>query len=79
MKAIYLFLFNLLIAQMCIAEVVKPTTIIVTCASGELGSAIAKLLAQDHDLILTGRDLTKLQQLQGELRKRTRTTIKFFQ
>lgn len=42
-------------------------TLIVTCASGELGSAAARILARDYNLLLTGRNLSKLQQLQKEL------------
>lgn len=43
-------------------------TLIITGASGELGSATARLLARDHNLILTGRNLSTLQQLQKELK-----------
>lgn len=43
-------------------------TVIITCASGKLGSATAKLLARDYNLILTGRNLSILQQLQKELK-----------
>lgn len=43
-------------------------TFIVTGASGELGGAIARLLAQDNNLILTGRDSSKLKKLQEELK-----------
>ncbi len=46
-----------------------PSTIIVTCASGEIGKAIALTLAHDHNLILAGRNLDKLLQLKGELEK----------
>ncbi len=42
-------------------------TFIVTGASGELGGATARLLAHDYDLVLTGRDLAKLQNLKEEL------------
>lgn len=42
--------------------------IILTGASGELGSETARLLAKDHDLILTGRNLSKLEDLQKELK-----------
>jgi hypothetical protein len=38
-------------------------TLIVTGASGELGAATARILAPDHNLILTGRDLAKLKSL----------------
>jgi 3-oxoacyl-[acyl-carrier protein] reductase len=48
----------------------KFPTVIVTCASGELGGAIAKKLAADNNLILTGRNTEKLFQLQKELRSR---------
>lgn len=40
--------------------------VIVTCASGELGSAIARKLASENRLILAGRNLAKLEQLQKE-------------
>ena len=43
-------------------------TLVITCASGELGAATARLLARDHNLILTGRNLSTLQQLQKELK-----------
>lgn len=43
-----------------------PKTLIITCATGEIGTATAKLLAADHNLLLTGRNLAKLQQLQQE-------------
>lgn len=43
-------------------------TFIITGASGELGGATAKLLAHDYNLILTGRDLAKLKNLQEELK-----------
>jgi 3-oxoacyl-[acyl-carrier protein] reductase len=43
-------------------------TIVVTCATGELGGAISKKLAKEHNLILTGRDSQKLLQLQEELK-----------
>ena len=42
-------------------------TIIVTCATGQLGTPLAKLLGKNHNLILTGRDLSKLEQLQKHL------------
>ncbi len=42
-------------------------TVLVTCASGELGGAAAQLLAKDYDLILTARDEIKLKKLQEEL------------
>ncbi len=43
------------------------STFLVTCASGALGGAIAKELASENNLILTGRNTSKLQQLQKEL------------
>lgn len=43
-------------------------TFIITGASGELGSATARLLAHDYNLILTGRNLVKLKNLQEELK-----------
>ncbi|MGL5264308.1 MAG: SDR family oxidoreductase [Candidatus Rhabdochlamydia sp.] len=52
------------------SDVVKEDrkTFIVTGASGELGSATARLLARDYDLVLTGRNLSKLHHLQEELK-----------
>jgi 3-oxoacyl-[acyl-carrier protein] reductase len=52
------------------ADQMQPNTsctFLVTCASGELGAAIAKELASENNLILTGRNTFKLQQLQKEL------------
>jgi short-subunit dehydrogenase len=43
------------------------STFLVTCASGELGGAVAKELASENNLILTGRNIFKIQQLQKEL------------
>ena len=43
-------------------------TFIITGASGALGGATARLLAPDYNLILTGRDLTKLKNLLEELK-----------
>ncbi len=43
-------------------------TFIITGASDELGRATARLLAHDYNLILTGRDLSKLKNLQEELK-----------
>ncbi len=60
-----LCLVFLLFISTCFAE--NPT-IIVTCASGELGGAIAKQMAKENNLILTGRNIQKLQKLQEELR-----------
>lgn len=45
----------------------QPGTFIVTCATGELGGAVAKELARESNLILTGRNIFRLQQLQKEL------------
>lgn len=50
------------------ADKKDPKTFIVTCATGELGSAAARLLACDNNLILTGRNVSKLQKLQEELK-----------
>lgn len=63
---LYLFYGN------CFADGTKVNeeykTLIITGASGELGAATARLLARDHNLILTGRNLSTLQQLQKELK-----------
>lgn len=42
-------------------------TLIITGASGALGGAAARFLAQDYDLILTGRNVARLKNLQQEL------------
>jgi len=42
-------------------------TVVITCASGELGGAIGKKLASANNFILTGRNIQKLQILQKEL------------
>lgn len=56
----------------CFADCAKINeeykTLIITGASGELGAASARLLARNHNLILTGRNLSTLQQLQTELK-----------
>lgn len=46
-----------------------PKTVVITCASGELGSSIARVLAKDYNLVLTGRNISKLQKLQEELKE----------
>lgn len=65
-------LLTILFFGSCFAETsiekIQPSTVIITCASGELGTAIAKLLAKDYNLILTGRDISKLHRLQDELK-----------
>lgn len=43
-------------------------TLVITCATGALGGETARLLAPDYNLILTGRNSSKLQQLQDELK-----------
>lgn len=43
-------------------------TLLITCATGALGSETARLLAKDYNLILTGRNVTTLQNLQKELK-----------
>jgi NAD(P)-dependent dehydrogenase (short-subunit alcohol dehydrogenase family) len=45
----------------------SESTIVITCATGEIGSAIARNLAPNHNLILIGRNITKLQAIQGEM------------
>ncbi len=71
------YLFNFLIIGLfygsCFADSPLPQkerkTVIITGASGELGSATARLLALDYNLILTGRNFTKLKNLQEELKR----------
>lgn len=46
---------------------ITESTIVVTCATGEIGSAIAKKLAKKHNLILVGRDKAKLEILHEQL------------
>lgn len=61
-----------MVSSVCFAQHEKSDdrrTLIVTGASGELGGAAAKLLASDYNLILTGRDVEKLKNLQNELKK----------
>jgi NAD(P)-dependent dehydrogenase (short-subunit alcohol dehydrogenase family) len=64
-------LFLLLLGSFChasgFADSKATQTIVVTCASGELGAATAKLLARQYNLILTGRNLSKLTELQKQL------------
>jgi 3-oxoacyl-[acyl-carrier protein] reductase len=50
-------------------EAKERKTLVLTGASGELGTASARVLAPDYDLILTGRDLSKLKKLQEELNR----------
>lgn len=69
----YLFTFLIIFFHgSCFANNLLPQeerkTFIVTGASGELGGATARLLAHDYNLILTGRDLAKLKNLQEELK-----------
>ncbi len=42
---------------------IPATTYVVTCATGEIGQEIAKLLAPKHDLILVGRSSAKMYKL----------------
>lgn len=69
-----IFFFTSFLTGACYAQNEKSgsedrKTLIVTGASGELGGAAAKLLASDYNLILTGRDIDKLKNLQNELKK----------
>lgn len=72
--SLWSFLFLIGVHGICFADnpPVKEErkTVVVTSASGELGAATARLLAQDYNLILTGRNLVKLKALQEELRTR---------
>lgn len=49
----------------CLAQ--PRETVLITCATGELGAATARLLASDYNLLLTGRNQEKLECLQREL------------
>lgn len=68
---VFVGLLVCLIHSNCSANDSKTTderkTLIITGASGELGGATAKLLACDYNLILTGRDLIKLNHLKDNL------------
>jgi len=59
LKSLFVFLF--------VVNSGYANTILVTCATGELGSQIAEVLALDNDLILMGRDAAKLAVLQQKL------------
>lgn len=71
-KYLFTFLILCLFHGSCVADSPAPQetrkTFIITGASGELGGATARLLARDYNLILTGRDLAKLKNLQEELK-----------
>ena len=76
MRFIHLLVFSLLVLSLFGNSLAAHSshheekgTILVTCATGELGSAIAKLLGEDYNLILTGRDLPKLLQLKESFPK----------
>lgn len=69
-KYFYLLFIAAFFQSSCLANHLtaqERKTFIVTGASGELGGATARLLAQDDNLILTGRDLGKLESLREEL------------
>jgi 3-oxoacyl-[acyl-carrier protein] reductase len=66
---LHCFLFLSFFAPLQASDSKKtPPTLIVTCATGELGGAIARQLAGSYPLILTGRNIARLEQLQEELR-----------
>jgi hypothetical protein len=70
LRSVFCVLLLCLFARGHAAEQARSSpssTFLVTCASGELGGAIAKELASENNLILTGRNIFKLQQLQKEL------------
>ena len=71
-KSLFAFLAICLFHGLCFANSSalkeERKTFIITGASGELGGASARLLAQNYNLILTGRDLSKLKNLQEELK-----------
>ncbi len=69
-KAIFLILACLICHDIYSEECAERKTIIITGATGELGQAAARLMAKEHDLILTGRDENKLNKLQKELQER---------
>ncbi len=73
MKKLSLLLFLLVISKGLAEEKLTShslPTVVITCASGELGGAIGKKLASANNLILTGRNLKKLQILQKELQSK---------
>lgn len=61
----HIFLLLLMTCSALFADFEK--TLIVTCATGDLGSEIAENLASDHNLILIGRNSSKLEQLREKL------------
>jgi short-subunit dehydrogenase len=69
-RPLFFQFFTLFLYATCFANSIEknPQTLVITCASGELGHATAQLLAQDYNLILTGRDSSKLQMLQAHLK-----------
>lgn len=69
-KHLFVLLILCLCHGTCFAKEERKT-LIITSASGELGSATARLLAHDYNLILTGRNLAKLKNLQQELQATT--------
>lgn len=67
---VFICILSLYTPEACFANTLsEPKTVIITCATGELGGHTAKLLAKEHNLILTGRNVTKLQKLKEELEK----------
>lgn len=63
-------MFRLLMLFILIGHVVevesKSRTVVITGATGEIGGAAALSLASNYDLILTGRNIEKLQKMQQE-------------
>jgi 3-oxoacyl-[acyl-carrier protein] reductase len=51
----------------CICAYAQEKTVVITCATGELGNEIATRLSSEYSLILTGRNREKLNCLQQKL------------
>ncbi len=67
-KHVYILIYLLHTACFANSPITEERkTFIVTGASGELGSATARVLATHSNLVLTGRNLSKLNELQKEL------------
>lgn len=73
-----LILFILLLTVHCFAYSQERSTVVVTCATGSLGEVIAETLAPDYNLILTGRNMSKLNSLQQKLKEQNNGQYEIF-